>query len=292
MENNRRGFLKKAGCAALAGGGLPLLTSGCNSEHDAADGEASAIQWAMVIDLPKWRSLTDEVRENCMQACHRVHNVPKIDDANRKIEWIKEAPYEHVFPDQVHGPLKEALAETPLPVPVLCNHCENPACVKVCPTQATWKRDSDGVVMMDMHRCIGCRYCMAACPYGARSFNFSDPRKEKIEKDEDGKFVTDYPTRTKGVVEKCTFCTERIRAWQVRTEKEPELLKSEPAPVPACVEKLEELGFVDVLLFGNVNKTDSNVSQIIGKQHTICRRVALGTGPNVFYVVEGLEIGE
>jgi Fe-S-cluster-containing dehydrogenase component len=90
------------------------------------------------------------------------------------------------------------------PFLVLCNHCENPPCVRACPTQATFKRESDGIVLMDFHRCIGCRFCMAACPYGSRSFNFRDPRP----------FIEEHqqsiPTRMKGVVEKCNFCAERL----------------------------------------------------------------------------------
>jgi molybdopterin-containing oxidoreductase family iron-sulfur binding subunit len=240
----------------------------------------------MVIDVKK--CLKEEVRVACSEACHQAHNVPKIDNPKNEIKWIWKEPFAEALPDQRHDYMASELEHGK--VLVLCNHCDNPPCTRVCPTQATWKRESDGVVMMDMHRCIGCRYCMAACPYGSRSFNYSDPRKEEIEK-EDGKFVTDYPTRTKGVVEKCTFCTEKIRAWQVRTEKDPELLKTEPAPVPACVEALaSDPETADVLLFGNVNDLDSKVSQVVRSRHTICRRAGLGTGPNVYYVVEGLEI--
>ena len=101
-----------------------------------------------------------------------------------------------------------------LSLPVLCNHCENPPCCRACPTKATFKRESDGIVLMDFHRCIGCRFCMAACPFGARSFNFRDPRP----------FVKDtnpeFPTRMKGVVEKCNFCAERLAVGKL----------------PACVE--------------------------------------------------------
>ena len=98
---------------------------------------------------------------------------------------------------------------------LFCNHCAKPACVRVCPTKATFKR-KDGIVMQDMHRCIGCRFCMAACPFGARSFNWRDPRG----KDDKGQpFIKpekenkEYPTRMIGVVEKCTLCTERLGSW-------------------------------------------------------------------------------
>ena len=89
------------------------------------------------------------------------------------------------------------------PVLLLCNQCDDPPCVRYCPTRATWKRE-DGIVMMDFHRCIGCRYCMAGCPYGSRSFNWRDPRPfiKKIN--------LEFPTRTRGVVEKCNFCVERL----------------------------------------------------------------------------------
>ena len=90
--------------------------------------------------------------------------------------------------------------------------------MRVCPTQATWKRE-DGIVMMDWHRCIGCRYCMAACPYGSRSFNWLDPRPYIHNPN------PEFPTRTKGVVEKCNFCAERLGTGRP------------PACVEACPEK-------------------------------------------------------
>ncbi len=265
MNEDRRSFLKKAGCTALGVGcGLPLLATGCNS-GDSADGECS--QWAMIIDVKK--CLDPKVRDACAGACNAAHRVPEIADPEEKIEWIWSESYEHVFPDQVHEHTATATKEAQ--ILVLCNHCTNPPCVKVCPTQATWKRKSDGVVMMDMHRCIGCRYCIAACPYGARSFNWSDPH-EHLEKDENAA-TTSYPTRTKGVVEKCTFCTERIRAAGEDDEV-----------VPVCVEAVNKIpGGEGALTFGRL--TDPKISRILDEQPTICRRVGLGTGPNVFYIV-------
>ena len=93
--------------------------------------------------------------------------------------------------------------------PVACQHCENPACLKVCPTGATYK-DEQGRVEIDYDRCIGCRMCMAACPYNARVFNWEDPRR-------DGDFnwgVARVPVRTRGVMEKCTLCKERTDAGE------------------------------------------------------------------------------
>jgi molybdopterin-containing oxidoreductase family iron-sulfur binding subunit len=218
----------------------------------------------MVIDLEKCEN--DEIRAACAEACRKAHNIPVIPDADDEIEWIWDEHYEHVFEDLVHERTPHELKEAP--VLVLCNHCDKPPCVRVCPTQATWKRDSDGVVMMDMHRCIGCRYCMAACPYGSRSFNWRDPR-EYIETDSDGEFLTDFPTRSRGVVEKCNFCVERIREGQI----------------PACVEAAAGVsGAEGAMVFGDLRDPHSEVNRLLEENNTIVRRHSLGTGPNVYYI--------
>jgi molybdopterin-containing oxidoreductase family iron-sulfur binding subunit len=146
------------------------------------------------------------------------------------------------------------------PYLVLCNHCQNPPCVRACPTKATFKRDSDGVVMMDMHRCIGCRFCMAACPYGSRSFNFKDPRLGLNEKE----INLAFPRRMKGVVEKCNFCVERLALGQK----------------PACVEASG-----GALLFGDLTDPDSEVRHALRENFTIRRKPSLGTEPCVYYIV-------
>ena len=146
-------------------------------------------------------------------------------------------------------------------MPVLCNHCEEPPCVRVCPTKATFKRD-DGIVEMDYHRCIGCRFCMAACPYGARSLNFRDPGPYLDEVD------PSYPTRTKGVVEKCMMCADRIDAGEL----------------PLCVEASN-----GTILFGDLNDPDSDVRRALDESFAVRRRTSLGTGPSVYYMIKGGE---
>ena len=269
MDQNRRSFLKKAGRTALGVGcGFTLLGSGCSAlKQGSTDAAASPIQWAMVIDVRK--CLKKEVRDACTEACHRAHNVPKIPDPEEEVKWIWTEQYEHVFADQAHEHTEAVMKGAP--VLVLCNHCTKPSCVRVCPTRATWRRKSDGVVMMDMHRCIGCRYCIAACPYGSRSFNWRDPRAH-IARDENNQLPSDYPTRSKGVVEKCNFCADRIRLAA--------------KPVPACVEAANSVpGGQGALTFGDLRDPDSEVCRILNEKHTICRRLSLGTGPNVFYIV-------
>jgi len=258
MTGTRRDFLKELGAAAVAGCGLPVL--------DPARWRlpaAAPTQWALVIDLELCKR--EDVRRACTEACRREHNVPAIPDPEERVEWIWTEEHQHVFPDLVHEHMSAEARKAP--VLVLCNHCTKPPCVKVCPTGATWKREHDGIVMMDMHRCIGCRYCMAACPYGARSFNWRDPRPY-VEQDADGRPVSDYPTRTIGVVEKCTFCAERIRAGRE----------------PACVEAVRAVpGGEGALTFGDVTDPDSAVSRVLRAEPTIARRINLGTGPNVYY---------
>jgi len=113
--------------------------------------------------------------------------------------------------------------------------------------------------MMDWHRCIGCRYCMAACPYGSRSFNWLDPRPHIPRID------PDYPTRTKGVVEKCTFCEERLARGQA----------------PACVEACEE----KALVFGDLEDPGSAVRELLRTNFAIRRKAELGTAPEIYYIV-------
>lgn len=266
MDESRRDFLKKAGSVAIGlSGGLPLLRAAFAGPESHAATAASLRQWAMVIDVEK--CLREEVRQACIEACHREHNVPSIPDPEEQVKWLWAESYEHVFSDQVHPRVAPSVKNAP--VLVLCNHCSKPSCVRVCPTKATWKRKQDGIVMMDMHRCIGCRYCIAACPYGARSFNWRDPRPY-IQLSSERKFRSKYPTRTKGVVEKCTFCEERIREGR------------EPACVEAANAVPEGQG---ALVFGDVTDPASEVSRILREKRTIVRMVNMGTGPNVYYIV-------
>jgi molybdopterin-containing oxidoreductase family iron-sulfur binding subunit len=208
----------------------------------------------MVIDPRK--CLKDEGCTDCIAACDKTHNVPRFTERAREVKWIWKESFERAFPDQAS--LYTAEAFRGKPVMVLCNQCDNPPCVRVCPTRATWKR-RDGIVMMDWHRCIGCRYCVAACPYGSRSFNWVDPRPHIKA------LNPDFPTRTKGVVEKCNFCEERLARGE------------QPACVVACKEK--------ALVFGNLADPKSDVRQLLRSRYTIRRRPELGTHPEIYYLV-------
>jgi len=254
MGEDRRDFLRKAGLAALvAAGGATIFRF--EDVAEAMSGEApKKIRRAMVVDLTK--CVEKDECTACIQACHRAHNVPSVADPRHEVKWIWEEPFPNVFPNEEAPHVAEAL--TSRPALVFCNHCDNPPCARVCPTEATWKR-ADGIVMMDWHRCIGCRYCMAACPYGSRSFNWEDPRPSIKE------LNRDFPTRTKGVVEKCTFCDELVDKGQ------------QPACVAACKDK--------AMTFGDLNDPDSEVRKLLRGRFAIRRRPGLGTGPEIYYLV-------
>ena len=257
MGVSRRVFLKVGGLAVVGIIALPAfdMLSALRLTKAAPAGEASlGKRWAMVVNL-KACSAEDGCRD-CIDACHRVHNVPAFGNRKDEVKWLWNVPFEGAFPEQEHEFVERGLKGSP--VLVLCNHCDNPPCVSVCPTQATFKRE-DGIVMMDYHRCIGCRYCMAACPYGSRSFNWRDPRPFIDEVN------PDFPTRTRGVVEKCNFCQERLAEGLL------------PACVEACPEK--------ALLFGDLEDPDSEVREILRSHYAIRRKPSLGTQPAVYYVV-------
>ncbi|MEJ2109714.1 MAG: 4Fe-4S dicluster domain-containing protein [Acidobacteriota bacterium] len=253
MIISRKKFLKIAGISALVATGEKLGDS--FSEAGEAPGTETQQRLAMVIDLRK--CAREKGCTQCIDACHQAHNVPEIEDKNHKIQWIWKDEFKHAFPS-THGSYLAKKVEE-LPVLLLCNHCDNPPCVRVCPTKATWKRENDGIVVMDWHRCIGCRYCMAACPYGSRSFNWKDPRPDIDDVN------VDFPTRTKGVVEKCNFCDER------RVDK----------LLPACVEACPQ----NAMLFGDLNEAGSEIRQLLASEFSIRRKPELGTNPEVYYIV-------
>lgn len=197
-------------------------------------------RWGMVIDLTKCH----EGCTACLDACRHENNVAWFGDNRWDVHWLRKVTLENTTGAQTSE--KSML--------LLCNHCDNPPCAQVCPVQATYKRH-DGIVIVDHHRCIGCRYCMIACPYNARFFNFKDneewPHRE-------------HPRRSHGVAESCTLCAHRLDRGQL----------------PACMEACPE-GAITV---GDLNDPHSEISELIA--HSAVRRIRedLGTEPKVYYI--------
>jgi len=257
MSIDRRMFFKIAGLASLGLAAKPAfeaLAQGEDSVGVKPAGPLGVRRWAMAIDLKKCIAQGD--CKECIAACHFVHNVPDFGNPKDEVKWIWKEPFQHAFAEQEHEYVEEKLKHQP--TLVFCNHCNNPPCVRVCPTKATWRRE-DGIVMMDEHRCIGCRYCVAACPYGSRSFNWRDPRPFIK------KLNPKYPTRTRGVVEKCDFCTERLAEGQI------------PACVEACTAK--------ALAFGDLEDANSEIRGLLRERFAIRRKPELGTNPEIYYLV-------
>ena len=283
MDSSRRKFLKIAGISAVAGIGAPsalnmlmkneVQASSAGGEHGAqteAHGEQGAhgaaptgIRYGMVIDAVKFHE-TPGLAEKCIAACHDYFNVPDFGNKKDEIKWLWQMPFTNAFPGDESHYKKDDLTHA-MQFMVLCNHCDNPPCVRACPTKATFK-NADGIVMMDFHRCIGCRFCMAACPYGARSFNWRDPRGSKDGVPFIKKVNPEFPTRMRGVVEKCSFCDLRVKRGLL----------------PLCV---EATGDTKAMVFGDLNDPNSEVSQVLRAHFTIQRKPSLGTMPSVFYII-------
>ena len=254
---DRRGFVKITGLSALGVAGAQALPRAeeTASPQAAPEGKRPSRRWAMAVDVSK--CLTEKDCAACTAACHRAHNVPDLSDPKDQVRWIWKEPFREALPEQHHDYMNESLQHAD--VMVMCNHCDNPPCARVCPTQATWKRDQDGIVMMDWHRCIGCRYCMAACPYGSRSFNWRDPRPSIAE------LRPEFPSRSRGVVEKCNFCEERL---------------AEGKPT-ACVEACK----AKALVFGDLMDPQSPIRDLLRTRTALRRKSGLGTEPQIYYLV-------
>ena len=198
----------------------------------------------------------------CVHACVDENNQSR----DQEVQWIrvlqmekeKGVDFGHANPYYEPATVPE---DGHFYVPVACQQCRNPPCTKVCPTGATWT-EKDGIVVIDYDWCIGCRCCMAACPYGARHFNWGEPTIPSGVLNTETHYLGNRP-RPKGVVEKCTWCIQRTRNGRY----------------PACVEVCP----VGARKFGNLLDPDSEIRYIIEHKRVMVLKEELNTVPKFFY---------
>lgn len=232
MNMDRRNFLKTSvGAAAVAiAPGMLLFQVAHGSTAEASN----KVRWGMLIDTAQCKPGCND----CVTACNNENGLSgetKPTDS----QWIRKIE------------IKDISTGRQVSLPMMCQHCANPPCVDVCPTNASFKR-ADGIVLVDKHRCIGCRYCMMACPYKARSF-VHEPLSDQN---------PDVP-RGKGTVESCTLCVHRIDQGQ------------QPACVEACSNK--------VILFGDLNDSNSEIAQKVRSVSSTQLRADLKLNTGVRY---------
>lgn len=283
-ENNipRRGFFKNVGLLGIGAIASPsLLLSSCESKGDKVkvlgpnnqlmEVDSSALKptdkiyhadeeskkgregiegkkFVMVIDLSKCRNARE-----CVKTCQHTHQL-RPDQFHLNVLQMKNNDHSNSYY-----------------MPKQCQHCDNPPCVKVCPVEATFKR-KDGIVLVDNDRCIGCRFCIAACPYSARTFNWNDPLDAEKYKDVAYDMELNVPQK-KGTVSKCTFSADCLREGKL------------PYCVSACPN--------GVYYFGNIYE-DSVTNGTSGETVVFSKLISdnagyrlmedLGTGPSVYYL--------
>jgi len=236
-QSGRRHFLK-----GLMAAGAMTLAPGVTLYKfaEAAEGGVSAgVRWGMLIDINK----CDDGCSACVTACANENGWKGDGNPRTDAQWIRKV----TLTSETTGAKKS--------LPVMCQHCSEPPCVYVCPTGASFQR-ADGIVLVDKHICIGCRYCMMACPYKARSFVHEDVEGQKP-----------HAPRGKGTVESCTFCVHRVDAGRE----------------PACVEACAKDG-VGAFLFGDLNDPDSRIAKALAQYGGTAIRADLGADPGVRYL--------
>lgn len=221
-------------------------------------------RWGMAVDLDRCTGCSA-----CVVACQAENNIPTVgEEAARKgrtMHWIRiERYYEGEFPN-----LRVKFQ------PVLCQQCDNAPCEPVCPTYASY-HTSEGLNGQVYNRCIGTRYCANACPYTVRTFNFFNPVWDKPLHLQ---LNPDVSIRQVGIMEKCTFCTQRIKASEIQAEAEGRELR-EGEPTPACVQSCAP----KALIFGDLNDPKSEVSRLACSRRGTKLLNELGTKPKVTYL--------
>jgi molybdopterin-containing oxidoreductase family iron-sulfur binding subunit len=201
----------------------------------------------------------------CVYACVEENNQSR----DPAIQWIRVLEFDrketireiNMDEGELFYEHDKVPAEGKWYLPVACQQCEDPECTAVCPTGATWQ-EPDGIVVIDYEWCIGCRYCMASCPYGARHFNWTEPYIPEDEINTNTHVLGNRP-RPHGVVEKCTFCIQRTRNGRY----------------PACVEVCP----VGARKFGNLLDPDSEIRYLLENKRTFVLKAEVGTRPRFFY---------
>ncbi len=252
MKTSRRTFVKAligatAGAAATAPPVARLMAAWAAQDHPSH--ATRSRRWVMVIDL----AACDGCKK-CTAACQREHFVPF------EQEWIKVLEMNNNEYETYHFPRP-------------CMQCENAPCVKVCPVGATYHNE-EGIVLVDHNKCIGCRFCMAACPYGVRSFNWTEPPHSPRE--QFMQYSPEFPVpHRKGTVEKCMFCAHR----------------TEMGRLPTCVEACAAAEHF-ALYFGDANEnlvTNGQevvkLTDLLATGHGYRYKEELGTHPRVYYLM-------
>ncbi|UCH52964.1 MAG: 4Fe-4S dicluster domain-containing protein [Pseudomonadota bacterium] len=238
MDMNRRQFLTFGGAAVAGIAAVPSLRLVELAQARSSEQAVSSLQrWGLLIDIAKCTDC-----EACVTACHEENGVVGHNRPTTDAQWIRKVS------------LKDKQTGYVQTLPLMCQHCEHPPCVDVCPTGASFKR-ADGIVLVDKHICIGCRYCMMACPYKARSFVHEVTTNQKA-----------HAPRGKGTVESCTLCVHRV----------------DEGRIPACVEACNKDGG-KAMVFGDLNDKSSEIRQQLAAAASTQLRPDLNLNTGVRY---------
>ena len=240
MSIDRRQFLGLSGAVAATAAIAPGLRLIELAQARSPDEAVTSLQrWGLLIDSSKCA----DGCSSCVDACHEENGVTSHGRPTTDAQWIRKVT------------LKDTQTGHVQTLPLMCQHCEHPPCVDVCPTGASFKR-ADGIVLVDKHICIGCRYCMMACPYKARSFVHEVTTGQKA-----------HAPRGKGTVESCTLCVHKVDNGDGST---------------ACADACKKEGH-QAILFGDLKDPNSEISKRLATQPSSQLRADLKLNAGVRY---------